>query len=238
MRVRRRRRAAKSRTSIRTPKGSSSTRVGGQSSSAMLLYGLPRVRMGTSRRCAWKAVPPLCWQNPMDVFLYTQHAKDATVARLSPSGFYCASGCTHPVPSICEASLSEDTAPRKQARGSVACCVMSAAHRGHAPGCQLRGSRVHAMTVRIFLSQAMLAATSRSGRRTTRTTRSSSKGRSSATPCRTSRWATPARSVHPVPLRTWQGEPSPGADVAVVDAVVPSGCKVGQAYLPTPRNAK
>jgi hypothetical protein len=39
-------------------------------------------------------------------------------------------------------------------------------------------------------------------------------------------------------LRTWQGEPSPGADVAVVDAVVPSGCKVvRRTYLPTPRNA-
>jgi hypothetical protein len=34
-------------------------------------------------------------------------------------------------------------------------------------------------------------------------------------------------------LRTWQGEPSPGADVAVVDAVVPSGCKVvRRTYLP------
>ena len=31
-------------------------------------------------------------QNPLDVFMYTEHAKEATVARLAPSGFYCASG--------------------------------------------------------------------------------------------------------------------------------------------------
>jgi WD40 repeat protein len=31
-------------------------------------------------------------QNPLSAELYTEHPKDVTVAKISPSGFYCASG--------------------------------------------------------------------------------------------------------------------------------------------------